>query len=137
MLGKVLNGTIRKGDKVKFVQTGMEYAADEVGALKMDLEPRKELSAGEVGYIISGIKNATEVKVGDTITHIDRPCDKAIAGFQEVKPMVFAGVYPIDPSEYENLRTSLEKLQLNDASLTFQPESFRIASHGNCTGTLG
>lgn len=109
VLGKVLNGTIRKGDKVKFVQTGMEYAADEVGALKMDLEPRKELSAGEVGYIISGIKNATEVKVGDTITHIDRPCDKAIAGFQEVKPMVFAGVYPIDPSEYENLRTSLEK----------------------------
>ena len=137
VLGKVLNGTIRKGDKVKFVQTGMEYAADEVGALKMDLEPRKELSAGEVGYIISGIKNATEVKVGDTITHIERPCDKAIAGFQEVKPMVFAGVYPIDPSEYENLRTSLEKLQLNDASLTFQPESSQALGFGFRCGFLG
>ena len=137
VLGKVLNGTIRKGDKVKFVQTGMEYAADEVGALKMDLEPRKELSAGEVGYIISGIKNATEVKVGDTITHIDCPCDKAIAGFQEVKPMVFAGVYPIDPSEYENLRTSLEKLQLNDASLTFQPESSQALGFGFRCGFLG
>ena len=137
VLGKVLNGTIRKGDKVKFVQTGMEYTADEVGALKMDLEPRKELSAGEVGYIISGIKNATEVKVGDTITHIDRPCDKAIAGFQEVKPMVFAGVYPIDPSEYENLRTSLEKLQLNDASLTFQPESSQALGFGFRCGFLG
>ena len=137
VLGKVLNGTICKGDKVKFVQTGMEYAADEVGALKMDLEPRKELSAGEVGYIISGIKNATEVKVGDTITHIDRPCDKAIAGFQEVKPMVFAGVYPIDPSEYENLRTSLEKLQLNDASLTFQPESSQALGFGFRCGFLG
>ena len=137
VLGKVLNGTIRKGDKVKFVQTGMEYAADEVGVLKMDLEPRKELSAGEVGYIISGIKNATEVKVGDTITHIDRPCDKAIAGFQEVKPMVFAGVYPIDPSEYENLRTSLEKLQLNDASLTFQPESSQALGFGFRCGFLG
>ena len=137
VLGKVLNGTIRKGDKVKFVQTGMEYAADEVGALKMDLEPRKELAAGEVGYIISGIKNATEVKVGDTITHIERPCDKAIAGFQEVKPMVFAGVYPIDPSEYENLRTSLEKLQLNDASLTFQPESSQALGFGFRCGFLG
>ena len=137
VLGKVLNGTIRKGDKVKFVQTGMEYAADEVGVLKMDLEPRKELSAGEVGYIISGIKNATEVKVGDTITHIDSPCDKAIAGFQEVKPMVFAGVYPIDPSEYENLRTSLEKLQLNDASLTFQPESSQALGFGFRCGFLG
>ena len=137
VLGKVLNGTIRKGDKVKFVQTGMEYAADEMGALKMDLEPRKELSAGEVGYIISGIKNATEVKVGDTITHIERPCDKAIAGFQEVKPMVFAGVYPIDPSEYENLRTSLEKLQLNDASLTFQPESSQALGFGFRCGFLG
>ena len=137
VLGKVLNGTICKGDKVKFVQTGMEYAADEVGALKMDLEPRKELSAGEVGYIISGIKNATEVKVGDTITHIDRPCDKAIAGFQEVKPMVFAGVYPIDPSEYENLRTSLEKLQRNDASLTFQPESSQALGFGFRCGFLG
>ena len=137
VLGKVLNGTIRKGDKVKFVQTGMEYMADEVGVLKMDLEPRKELSAGEVGYIISGIKNATEVKVGDTITHIDHPCDKAIEGFQEVKPMVFAGVYPIDPAEYENLRASLEKLQLNDASLTFLPESSQALGFGFRCGFLG
>ena len=137
VLGKVLNGTIRKGDKVKFVQTGMEYAADEVGVLKMDLEPRKELSAGEVGYIISGIKNATEVKVGDTITHIEHPCDKAIEGFQEVKPMVFAGVYPIDPAEYENLRASLEKLQLNDASLTFLPESSQALGFGFRCGFLG
>ena len=137
VLGKVLNGTIRKGDKVKFVQTGMEYTADEVGVLKMDLEPRKELSAGEVGYIISGIKNATEVKVGDTITHIEYPCDKAIEGFQEVKPMVFAGVYPIDPAEYENLRASLEKLQLNDASLTFLPESSQALGFGFRCGFLG
>ena len=137
VLGKVLNGTIRKGDKVKFVQTGMEYTADEVGVLKMDLEPRKELSAGEVGDIISGIKNATEVKVGDTITHIEHPCDKAIEGFQEVKPMVFAGVYPIDPAEYENLRASLEKLQLNDASLTFLPESSQALGFGFRCGFLG
>ena len=137
VLGKVLNGTIRKGDKVKFVQTGMEYTADEVGVLKMDLERRKELSAGEVGYIISGIKNATEVKVGDTITHIEHPCDKAIEGFQEVKPMVFAGVYPIDPAEYENLRASLEKLQLNDASLTFLPESSQALGFGFRCGFLG
>ena len=137
VLGKVLNGTIRKGDKVKFVQTGMEYTADEVGVLKMELEPRKELSAGEVGYIISGIKNATEVKVGDTITHIEHPCDKAIEGFQEVKPMVFAGVYPIDPAEYENLRASLEKLQLNDASLTFLPESSQALGFGFRCGFLG
>ena len=118
---KVNNGVIRKGDKVKFFNTGMEYEADEVGVLKMDMIPRKELRTGDVGYIISGIKNSKEVKVGDTITHIDRPCEKAIEGFQEVKPMVFAGVYPIDPADYENLRASLEKLQLNDASLTFQP----------------
>ena len=137
VLGKVLNGTIRKGNKVKFVQTGMEYTADEVGVLKMELEPRKELSAGEVGYIISGIKNATEVKVGDTITHIEHPCDKAIEGFQEVKPMVFAGVYPIDPAEYENLRASLEKLQLNDASLTFLPESSQALGFGFRCGFLG
>lgn len=137
VLGKVVNGTIRKGDKVKFVQTGMEYTADEVGVLKMDLEPRKELSAGEVGYIISGIKNATEVKVGDTITHIEHPCDKAIEGFQEVKPMVFAGVYPIDPADYENLRMSLEKLQLNDASLTFLPESSQALGFGFRCGFLG
>ena len=137
VLGKVVNGTIRKGDKVKIVQTGMEYTADEVGVLKMDLEPRKELSAGEVGYIISGIKNATEVKVGDTITHIEHPCDKAIEGFQEVKPMVFAGVYPIDPADYENLRMSLEKLQLNDASLTFLPESSQALGFGFRCGFLG
>lgn len=137
VLGKVVNGTIHKGDKVKFVQTDMEYDADEVGVLKMDLEPRKELSTGEVGYIISGIKNATEVKVGDTITHVDNPCANAIEGFQEVKPMVFAGVYPIDPTEYENLRTSLEKLQLNDASLTFQPESSQALGFGFRCGFLG
>ena len=105
---KVLNGVIRKGDKVKFFNTGMEYDADEVGVLKMDMIPRKELRTGDVGYIISGIKESKEVKVGDTITHVDRPCEKAIEGFQEVKPMVFAGVYPIDPTDYENLRASLE-----------------------------
>ena len=120
---KVMNGVIRKGDNVKFFNTGMEYAADEVGVLKMDMVPKQELRTGEVGYIISGIKDAKEVKVGDTITHRDKPCQSAIEGFQEVKPMVFAGVYPIEPSEYENLRASLEKLQLNDASLTFSPES--------------
>ena len=107
---KIVNGSIKKGDKVKFFNTGMEYDADEVGVLKMDMIPRQQLNTGEVGYIISGIKDAKEVKVGDTITHIARPCDKAIEGFQEVKPMVFAGVYPIDPNDYENLRSSLEKL---------------------------
>ena len=136
-LCKVENGSIRKGDKVKFFNTGMEYTADEVGVLKMDMIPTQQLSTGEVGYIISGIKNAKEVKVGDTITHIDEPCDKAIAGFQEVKPMVFAGVYPIDPSDYENLRTSLEKLQLNDASLTFMPESSVALGFGFRCGFLG
>ena len=136
-LCKVENGSIRKGDKVKFFNTGMEYTADEVGVLKMDMIPTQQLSTGEVGYIISGIKNAKEVKVGDTITHVDEPCDKAIAGFQEVKPMVFAGVYPIDPSDYENLRTSLEKLQLNDASLTFMPESSVALSFGFRCGFLG
>ena len=137
VLGKVMNGSVRKGDKVKFVQTGMEYTADEVGVLKMDLEPRKELSTGEVGYIISGIKDATEVKVGDTITHVDIPCKEAVEGFEEVKPMVFAGVYPIDPAEYENLRSSLEKLQLNDASLTFLPESSQALGFGFRCGFLG
>ena len=136
-LCKVDNGIIKKGDKVKFVQTGMEYTADEVGVLKMDMVPTKQLSTGEVGYIISGIKNATEVKVGDTITHIDAPCKHAIEGFQEVKPMVFAGVYPIDPNDYENLRASLEKLQLNDASLTFQPESSQALGFGFRCGFLG
>ena len=136
-LCKVENGSIRKGDKVKFFNTGMEYTADEVGVLKMDMIPTQQLSTGEVGYIISGIKNAKEVKVGDTITHVDEPCDKAIAGFQEVKPMVFAGVYPIDPSDYENLRTSLEKLKLNDASLTFMPESSVALGFGFRCGFLG
>ena len=136
-LCKVENGSIRKGDKVKFFNTGMEYTADEVGVLKMDMIPTQQLSTGEVGYIISGIKNAKEVKVGDTITHVDEPCDKAIAGFQEVKPMVFAGVYPIDPSDYENLRTSLEKLQLKDASLTFMPESSVALGFGFRCGFLG
>jgi len=136
-LCKVENGSIRKGDKVKFVQTDMEYTADEVGVLKMEMIPTKELATGEVGYIISGIKNATEVKVGDTITHVDQPCEKAIEGFQEVKPMVFAGVYPIDPNDYENLRASLEKLQLNDASLTFQPESSVALGFGFRCGFLG
>lgn len=136
-LCKIENGTIRKGDKVKFVQTGMEYTADEVGVLKMDMVPTKQLTSGEVGYIISGIKNATEVKVGDTITHIDNPCQNAIEGFQEVKPMVFAGVYPIDPNDYENLRASLEKLQLNDASLTFLPESSQALGFGFRCGFLG
>jgi GTP-binding protein LepA len=134
---KIQNGTIRKGDKVKFFSTGMEYDADEVGVLKMDMVPRQELGTGEVGYIISGIKDAKEVKVGDTITHVARPCDKAIEGFQEVKPMVFAGVYPIDPTDYENLRASLEKLQLNDASLSFQPESSVALGFGFRCGFLG
>lgn len=134
---KIENGSIKKGDKVKFFNTGMEYTADEVGVLKMDMIPRKELSTGEVGYIISGIKDAKEVKVGDTITHTDRPCIAAIEGFQEVKPMVFAGVYPIDPADYENLRASLEKLQLNDASLTFSPESSVALGFGFRCGFLG
>jgi GTP-binding protein LepA len=134
---KIQNGSIKKGDKVKFFNTGMEYDADEIGILKMDMVPKKEMSTGEVGYIISGIKDAKEVKVGDTITHIEHPCDKAISGFQEVKPMVFAGVYPIDPADYENLRASLEKLQLNDASLTFMPESSVALGFGFRCGFLG
>ena len=134
---KITNGVIRQGDKVKFFNTGMEYVADEVGVLKMDMIPRKELRTGEVGYIISGIKNAKEVKVGDTITHIQNPCTSAIEGFQEVKPMVFAGVYPIDPTDYENLRASLEKLQLNDASLTFTPETSIALGFGFRCGFLG
>ncbi len=134
---KIENGYIRKGDKVKFFNTGMEYLADEVGVLKMDMIPRTEMHTGEVGYIISGIKDAKEVKVGDTITHVNNPCDKAIEGFQEVKPMVFAGVYPIDPNDYENLRASLEKLQLNDASLSFTPESSVALGFGFRCGFLG
>ncbi len=134
---KIVNGTIRKDDFVKFVSTGKEYHADEVGVLKLDMSPRGEISAGNVGYIISGIKTSREVKVGDTITHVQRPCDKAIEGFQEVKPMVFAGVYPIDTEDFENLRASLEKLQLNDASLTFQPESSAALGFGFRCGFLG
>ena len=136
-LCKVENGVIKKGDKVKFVQTGMEYIADEVGVLKMEMVPTQQLSTGEVGYIISGIKNATEVKVGDTVTHVVNPCKHAIEGFQEVKPMVFAGVYPIDPNDYEGLRASLEKLQLNDASLAFRPESSQALGFGFRCGFLG
>lgn len=136
-LVKIDNGVVRKGDKVKFFNTGQEYDADDVGVLKMDMVPKAQLSAGEVGYIISGIKDAKEVKVGDTVTHVERPCAKAIEGFQEVKPMVFAGVYPIDPNDYENLRASLEKLQLNDASLTFLPESSQALGFGFRCGFLG
>lgn len=134
---KIENGIIRKGDKVKFFNTGKEYDADEIGVLKMDMIPRNELRTGDVGYIISGIKTSKEVKVGDTITHISRPCDKAIEGFEEVKPMVFAGVYPIEAEDYENLRASLEKLQLNDASLTFTPESSVALGFGFRCGFLG
>jgi len=134
---KIVNGRIKTDDFVKFVSTGKEYHADEVGVLKLDMSPRSELSAGNVGYIISGIKTSREVRVGDTITHVSNPCDKAIEGFQEVKPMVFAGVYPIDTEDFENLRTSLEKLQLNDASLTFQPESSAALGFGFRCGFLG
>ncbi len=134
---KIENGCIKQGDKVKFYNTGMEYDADEIGILKMNMVPRREMKTGEVGYIISGIKDAKEVKVGDTITHVNRPCEKAIAGFQEVKSMVFAGVYPIDPNDYENLRASLEKLQLNDASLSFSPESSVALGFGFRCGFLG
>ena len=134
---KVVNGSIRKGDKVKFFATEKEYFADEIGALKLDQEPRKEIKAGDVGYIISGIKIANEVKVGDTITHTDEPCDKPIEGFEDVKPMVFAGIYPVDTEDYEELRTSMEKLQLNDASLTFEPESSAALGFGFRCGFLG
>ena len=134
---KIVNGTIHSNDLVKFVATGKEYDADEIGILKLDMHPTKELSAGNVGYIISGIKNSKEVKVGDTITHVKRPCAKAIEGFEEVKPMVFAGVYPIETDEFEDLRASLEKLQLNDASLTFEPESSVALGFGFRCGFLG
>lgn len=134
---KIVNGTISTGDFVKFVATGKEYHADEIGVLKLQMQPCRQLSAGNVGYIISGIKTSTEVKVGDTITQVATPCDSAIEGFQEVKPMVFAGVYPIDTEDFENLRTSLEKLQLNDASLTFQPESSAALGFGFRCGFLG
>jgi GTP-binding protein LepA len=134
---KIVNGTIKKGDKVKFVATGCEYDADEVGILRMDYEPRGEVRTGDVGYICSGIKTSTEVKVGDTITHQARPCAEAIDGFKEVKPMVFAGIYPIVTEDFENLRSSLEKLQLNDASLTFFPESSLALGFGFRCGFLG
>ena len=134
---KIINGVVKKGDFVKFVNTEKQYNAEEIGILKLDMMPQTELSAGNVGYIISGIKTSKEVKVGDTITHVNKPCEKAIEGFQEVKPMVFAGVYPIETEDFENLRTSLEKLQLNDASLTFQPESSAALGFGFRCGFLG
>jgi GTP-binding protein LepA len=134
---KIRNGTIHTNDFVKFYATRKEYNADEIGVLKLTMSPRNQLSCGDVGYIISGIKTSKEVKVGDTITHVKKPCQKAIDGFQEVKPMVFAGVYPIDPEEFEDLRSSLEKLQLNDASLTFQPESSLALGFGFRCGFLG
>ena len=134
---KIVNGSISKNDFVKFVSTEKEYHADEIGVLKLNMMPCNELSAGNVGYIISGIKTSKEVKVGDTITHVSNPCESAISGFQEVKPMVFAGVYPIETEDYENLRASLEKLQLNDASLTFQPESSVALGFGFRCGFLG
>ncbi len=134
---KIVNGTIRKNDFVKFVATGKEYNADEIGVLKLNMMPCQEISAGNVGYIISGIKTSREVKVGDTITHVNAPCEAAIDGFEEVKPMVFAGVYPIETEDFENLRSSLEKLQLNDASLTFQPESSMALGFGFRCGFLG
>ena len=134
---RIFNGTIRKGDHVKFFNTGSQYDADEVGVLKLKLSPRDEVRAGDVGYIISGIKTSTDVKVGDTITHVAEPCDEAIAGFEDVKPMVFAGVYPVEADQYEDLRSSLEKLQLNDASLSFEPESSLALGFGFRCGFLG
>ncbi|NLK47793.1 MAG: elongation factor 4 [Bacteroidales bacterium] len=134
---KIANGTINKGDLVKFVATGKEYNADEIGILQIDMVPTETLSAGNVGYIISGIKSSKEVKVGDTITHVKRPCKEAISGFEEVKPMVFAGVYPVDAEDFEDLRASIEKLQLNDASLTFEPESSVALGFGFRCGFLG
>lgn len=134
---KIINGQIRKGEKVKFVNTGKEYYADEIGVLKLKNEPRKLISTGDVGYIISGIKTAKEVKVGDTLTSVDKPCLEAIQGFENVKPMVFAGIYPVDTEEYEELREAMEKLQLNDASLTFEPESSAALGFGFRCGFLG
>ncbi len=134
---KVVNGTMKTNDWVKFVNTGKEYQADEIGILRLKQVPKTVISAGDVGYIISGIKTSREVKVGDTITHVHRPCDKAIEGFENVKPMVFAGIYPIDPDDYEELRSSMEKLQLNDASLTYEPESSAALGFGFRCGFLG
>ena len=134
---KVINGSIKSGQKVKFMATEMEYYADEIGALKLKQSPRKELKAGEVGYIISGIKSAVEVKVGDTITSVETPAKEAVKGFEEVKPMVFAGIYPVDTEDFEELRSSMEKLQLNDASLTYEPESSTALGFGFRCGFLG
>lgn len=134
---RVLNGTIKSGDKVKFMNTGKKYDADEIGILGLDLKPRKEVKAGDVGYIISGIKVAKEVKVGDTITHVERPTTNVVKGFEDVKPMVFAGIYPVDTDEFEELRASLEKLQLNDASLVFEPEASQALGFGFRCGFLG
>jgi len=134
---KIMNGVFRKGDRVKFFSTDHEYNAEEVGVLKLKQQPREIMQTGDVGYIISGVKASSEVRVGDTITHVKNPCDKAIAGFEEVKPMVFAGIYPVDADEYEDLRISIEKLQLNDASLTFVPESSAALGFGFRCGFLG
>jgi len=134
---RVIDGEIKKGDKVKFVATDHEYGAEEIGILKLDKIPRASVKAGDVGYIISGIKEAREVKVGDTITHTERPCAEAVHGFEDVKPMVFAGIYPVDTDEYEELRNSMEKLQLNDASLVFEPESSAALGFGFRCGFLG
>ena len=134
---RVFNGVIKKGQEVKFFNTGKTYNADEIGVLKMDLNPKKELGSGDVGYIISGVKKANEVKVGDTITSISNPCEEAIKGFEDVKPMVFAGIYPVDTDDYEELRNSMEKLQLNDASLVFEPESSAALGFGFRCGFLG
>ena len=134
---KVVNGEIRKGDKVKFVATEKQYLADEVGTLKLNQLPKDVIKTGDVGYIISGIKEAREVKVGDTITQVDRPCESGIQGFEEVKPMVFAGIYPVDTEDYEELRESMAKLQLNDASLVFEPESSAALGFGFRCGFLG
>jgi len=134
---RILNGSIQKGDHVKFMNTGREYQADEIGVLGLDLMPRKQVNCGDVGYIISGIKVAREVKVGDTITLVERPCSNAVKGFEDVKPMVFAGIYPVDTEEYEELRTSMEKLQLNDASLVFEPEASAALGFGFRCGFLG
>lgn len=134
---RIMNGTLRKGDKVRFVNTGKEYEADEIGILRMDMVPQQELSAGNVGYIITGIKTSREIKVGDTITHVDRPCEESIQGFEDVKPMVYAGIFPIDNDEYEDLRDSLEKLQLNDAALVFEPETSVALGFGFRCGFLG
>ena len=134
---RILNGTLKKGDKVRFVNTGKVYEADEIGVLQLDYRPKPELAAGNVGYIITGIKVSKEIKVGDTITHLERPCSNAIKGFEDVKPMVFAGIFPLDNDDFEDLRDSLEKLQLNDASLVFEPESSSALGFGFRCGFLG